>query len=151
MSAQLVSTFVMFLAGIMVGAVIDFIRHTTTLLPKKSVLYKISPFIELACWVLLGLLSFYFLFLIKGGEWRAIDPIAQIAGIISYDLLFQPIIRFIGRVLVNILIRPFLFVGRLLLLILRKVVLIIVRILKFLLRPVSKIYKTLKKRFKFKR
>ena len=151
MSAQLVSTFVMFLAGILVGTLIDFIRHMATLLPKKSFLYKISPYIELACWVLLGLLSFSFLFLIKGGEWRAIDPIAQIAGIISYDLFFQPIIRFIGRVLVNILIRPFLFIGHLLFLILRKVVRIIVRILKFLFRPVSKIYKTSKKRFKSKR
>ncbi|MGM9950762.1 MAG: spore cortex biosynthesis protein YabQ [Lysinibacillus sp.] len=151
MSAQLVSTFVMFLAGIMVGAAIDCIRHTATLLPKKSVLYKISPFIELACWILLGLLSFYCLFLIKGGEWRAIDPIAQIAGIISYDLFFQRVARFIGRVLVNIFIRPFLFVGRLLFLILRKIVLIIIRILEFLFRPASKIYKTSKKRFKFER
>ena len=148
MSAQLVSMFVMFLAGIMVGTIIDYIRHMATLLPKKSFLYKISPFIEIACWILLGLASFYLLFLIKGGEWRAIDPIAQIAGIISYDLFFQRIIRFIGRILVNILIRPFLFVGRLLFLILRKIVLIIARILKFLFKPISKIYKTLQKRFK---
>ena len=151
MSAQLVSTFVMFLAGIMVGAVIDYIRYMATLLPKKSFLYKISPFIEIACWILLGLLSFYFLFLIKGGEWRAVDPIAQIAGIISYDLFFQRSVRFSGRVLVNILVRPFLFIGRLLFLIIRRIVLIIAHIVKFLFKPISKIYKTSQKWFKSKR
>lgn len=147
MSAQLVSTFVMFLAGIMVGAVIDCLRHVTSSVPKKSILYKISPFIEIAFWAILGSITFYFLFLIKGGEWRAIDPIAQIAGIISYDLFFQPIIRFIGRIFVNIIIRPFLFVGHLVFLIIRKIIHIVVRIMKFLLRPFSKIYKTSKKRF----
>lgn len=147
MSVQLVSTFVMFLAGIAVGAVIDCLRHMTFSLPKKTIFYKLSPFIEIAFWGILGTITFYFLFLIKGGEWRAIDPIAQIAGIISYDLFFQPIIRFIGRVFVNIVIRPFLFVGRLVFLIVQKIIHIVVWILKFLGRPFSKIYKTSKKRF----
>ncbi len=147
MSVQLVSTFVMFLAGIMVGAVIDCVRHMTSSLPKKSIFYKLSPFIEIAFWAILGTITFYFLFLIKGGEWRAIDPIAQIAGIISYDLFFQPIIRFIGRVFVNITIRPVLFVGRLVFLIIRKIIHIVIRIVKLLVRPFSKIYKTSKKRF----
>lgn len=147
MSVQLVSTLVMFLAGIMVGAVIDCVRHVTSSLPKKSILYKSSPFIEIAFWAILGTITFYFLFLIKGGEWRAIDPIAQIAGIVSYDLFFQPIIRFIGRVFVNIIFRPFLFVGHLVFLIIRKIIHIVARIVKFLVRPFSKIYKTSKKRF----
>lgn len=147
MSVQLVSTFVMFLAGIMVGAVIDCVRHMTSSLPKKSIFYKLSPFIEIAFWAILGTITFYFLFLIKGGEWRAIDPIAQIAGIISYDLFFQPILRFIGRVFVNITIRPVLFVGRLVFLIIRKIIHIVIRIVKLLVRPFSKIYKTSKKRF----
>ena len=147
MSEQLVSTFVMFLAGIMVGAVIDCVRHMTSSLPKKSIFYKLSPFIEIVFWAFLGTITFYFLFLIKGGEWRAIDPIAQIAGIISYDLFFQPIIRFIGRVFVNITIRPVLFVGRLVFLIIRKIIHIVIRIVKLLVRPFSKIYKTSKKRF----
>lgn len=147
MSEQLVSTFVMFLAGIMVGAVIDCVRHMTSSLPKKSIFYKLSPFIEIVFWAILGTITFYFLFLIKGGEWRAIDPIAQIAGIISYDLFFQPILRFIGRVFVNITIRPVLFVGRLVFLIIRKIIHIVIRIVKLLVRPFSKIYKTSKKRF----
>ncbi len=54
MSVQLISTAVMFLAGIMVGAVIDCIRYIISLLPKKSVVYKISFLIELACWLILG-------------------------------------------------------------------------------------------------
>lgn len=147
MSVQLVSTFVMFLAGIMVGAVIDCIRHMTSSLPKKSIFYKLSPFIEIGFWIILGTVTFYFLFLIKGGEWRAIDPIAQIAGIIAYDLFFQRIMRFIGRIFVNIIIRPFLFVGHLVFLLIRKVIHIVVGIVRFIGRPFSKIYKTSKKRF----
>ena len=63
MSVQLISTAVMFLAGIMVGAVIDCIRYIISLLPKKSVVYKISFLIELACWLILGTITFYFLFI----------------------------------------------------------------------------------------
>ena len=145
MSVQLISTAVMFLAGIMVGAVIDWIRYTISLLPKKSVFYKISFLIELACWITLGIITFYFLFMLKGGEWRVVDPLAQIAGIIAYDLFFQSIFRFIGRVFTVLIIKPVLFIVTFVFLIVRNVIRIFVRIFSFLFRPINKLYKTSKR------
>ena len=145
MSVQLISTAVMFLAGIMVGAVIDCIRYMISLLPKKSVVYKISFLIELICWLILGTITFYFLFMLKGGEWRVVDPLAQIAGIVSYDLFFQRIFRFIGRVFTALVIKPVLFIVTVLFLFVRNVIHLFVRILAILFRPFTKIYKTSKK------
>ena len=145
MSVQLISTAVMFLAGIMVGAVIDCIRYILLLLPKKSVIYKLSFFIELACWLILGIITFYFLFMLKGGEWRVVDPLAQLAGIIAYDLFFQPIFRFIGRMFTVLTIKPVLFIVTFIFLIVRSVIRVFVRILNFLFRPITKLYKTSKK------
>lgn len=145
MSVQLISTAVMFLAGIMVGAVIDCIRYIISMLPKKSVVYKISFLIELVCWLTLGMITFYFLFMLKGGEWRLVDPLAQIAGIIAYDLFFQPIFRFIGRVFTALIIKPVLFIVTFVFLIVRKVIYVIFRILNFIFRPITKFYKTSKK------
>ena len=145
MSVQLISTAVMFLAGIMVGAVIDCIRYIISMLPKKSVIYKISFLIELACWLIWGIITFYFLFTLKGGEWRVVDPLAQIAGIVAYDLFFQPIFRFIGRVFTVLIIKPVLFMVTFVFLVVRSVIRIFVRILNFLFTPITKLYKTSKK------
>ena len=146
MSAQLVSTFVMFAAGIMVGAIIDCIRYMTSLVPKKSIVSKLAYLIELTAWLMLGAITFYFLFVIKGGEWRAIDPLAQIVGIISYDLFFQPIFRFIGRLFVTIIIKPIFFIIRLVIKLIYGIIYIFVRILTISATPIIKIYKTSKKR-----
>lgn len=145
MSVQLISTAVMFLAGIMVGAVIDCIRCILLLLPKKSVIYKLSFLIELICWLILGIITFYFLFMLKGGEWRVVDPLAQLAGIIAYDLFFQPIFRFIGRMFTVLMIKPVLFIVTFIFLIVRSVIRVFVRILNFLFRPIIKLYKMSKK------
>ena len=145
MSVQLISTAVMFLAGIMVGAVIDCIRYILLLLPKKSIIYKLSFFIELVCWLILGIMTFYFLFMLKGGEWRVVDPLAQLAGIIAYDLFFQPIFRFIGRMFTLLTIKPVLFIMNFIFLIVRSVIRVFVRILNFLFRPITKLYRATKK------
>ena len=145
MSVQLISTAVMFLAGIMVGAFIDCIRYTISLFPKKSVIYKISFFIELVCWLVLGTISFYLLFILKGGEWRVVDPLAQIAGIISYDLFFQPIFRFIGRIFTLLTIKPIVFIVTFVFFIVRNVMRVFIRILKLLFIPINKFYELSKK------
>ena len=145
MSVQLISTAVMFLAGVMVGAVIDCIRYIISMLPKKSVVYKISFFIELACWLVLGTITFYLLFRLKGGEWRVVDPLAQIAGIIAYDLFFQPVFRFIGRMFTVLIIKPVLFIVTFAFLIVRNIIRVFARILYFLCTPIIKLYKTSKK------
>lgn len=149
-SAQLVSTIVMFLSGIAVGAIIDCVRITIGRLPLKSVFYKLSNYIEIIFWALLGAITFYLLFIVKGGEWRVIDPLAQIAGILSYNLFFQRMFRFLGRIFVTLFIRPILFIGHVIILIVRNVILGTVRILTVLFIPFFKIYKKLR-RISFKK
>lgn len=137
MSAQLVSVIVMFFAGVMVGAVIDAVRILFSKSSRKSIVYKLSHWIEIVFWLGLGMVTFYFLFLVKNGEWRVLDPLAQIAGIFAYDLFFQRSIRFIGRIFVNILIRPFMFVGYIFVWIIKQ----LVRNALYLARSIGKIFK----------
>ncbi len=122
MSAQLVSMIVMFLAGVMVGAAIDCIRTLISYCSTKSIIYKLSYIIEVTFWIILGGVTFYLLFLVKGGDWRAVDALAQILGIFAYDLLFQRILRFIGRCLVNIIFRPIFFVAHIFVVVIRNIV-----------------------------
>lgn len=132
MSAQLVSIFIMFMSGIAVGAVIDGVRISLQFFGVHRLVFLL----EWLMWGLLGICTFYFLFLIKGGEWRVVDPLAQIAGIISYELLFQKIFRLVGRFFVNSIIKPFYFIGHLFVQVVRKIIIILVRLIKILVGPI---------------
>lgn len=139
-SAQLVSAVVMFLSGIFVGCVIDCARTIIHLLPKKNWLQKVKPILEVTVWIFLGFCTFYFLYLIKGGQWRAVDPIFQLAGIVSYELIFARFFRFIGRVLIFIFIKPIVLIVQFLFSIVRFLFRFCVRILTLLLTPFIKLY-----------
>lgn len=141
MNAQLVSIITMFCAGIIVGAVIDGVRIIFSHAPKNSILYKLYHFVEIVFWLAMGALSFYFLFLIKGGGWRFLDALAQIIGIFAYDLFFQRIIRFMGRIFFNIIIKPLLFIVYFFIWVIKK----IVRMTLLLSRPIGKFFKILRK------
>ena len=132
MSAQLVSILVMFISGIAVGVVIDLVRTTLQTLG----IHRIAFLVEWLIWLVLGVCTFVLLFFVKGGQWRVIDPMAQIAGIFVYALLFQRIFRLIGRVLVNSIIKPIYFVGYLVVHIIRKIIIIFVKVLVFLFHPI---------------
>ena len=140
MSAQLISIFVMFISGIAVGAVIDCTRILIWQIPFKWV-NQLAFIIEWIIWLLLGICTFYLLFLIKGGQWRVVDPLAQIAGIIAYEFIFQKIIRFIGRMIVIIFIKPSYYVVLLIVRIVRTFIRWIVLGIAFLLRPIIKLFK----------
>ncbi|AWE05962.1 hypothetical protein DCE79_00390 [Lysinibacillus sp. 2017] len=140
MSSQLVSIFVMFISGIAVGAVIDCTRYTVRQIPIQF-LHRLATIIEWIVWAFLGICTFYFLFLIKGGQWRLVDPLAQIAGIIAYEFIFQKLIRFIGRLIVNILIKPFFYIGHLFVRIVRAIIRWIVKAIVLLNRPILKLFK----------
>ncbi|MEO4055544.1 spore cortex biosynthesis protein YabQ [Solibacillus sp. CAU 1738] len=148
-SAQLVSAVVMFLSGIVVGCVIDCARTIINTLPKKLWLRKITPIFEIIAWLFLGVCTFYFLYLIKGGQWRAVDPLFQLAGIFAYEMIFGRFFRFVGRVLVIIFIRPFLFIGHVVFRIVLFLFRFCVNIIKLLFTPITKLYTTfIRKRFK---
>lgn len=138
MSAQLISIFAMFISGIAVGAVIDCTRIVLRQIPSDIIRY-LTTFIEWLIWLFLGVCSFYLLFLIKGGEWRVVDPLAQLAGIIAYEFIFQKIARFIGRLIVNILIKPFLFICQLIIRLINNIFRGVVAIILFLCRPINKL------------
>lgn len=131
MSAQLVSIIVMFISGIAVGIVIDMVRVTLHVWG----IHRIAFFLEWVVWLVLGIFTFMLLFFVKGGGWRVVDPMAQILGIFTYELLFQKIFRLIGRVLVNSIIKPFYYVGHLFVHIIRKIITIFVKVIKGLLYP----------------
>lgn len=140
MSAQLVSIIVMFISGIAVGAVIDCTRTIFYNIPFKSVRY-VKTFIEWFVWLALGVCTFYLLFLIKGGQWRVVDPLAQIAGIITYEFVLQRMFRFLGRVFVTLVIKPIYFVGHLIVRFIRTVLRWIVGFFVVLTRPIYKLFK----------
>ncbi|MBM7610104.1 hypothetical protein JOD29_003382 [Lysinibacillus composti] len=140
-SEQLVSIIIMIASGIVVGAVIDCIRSMLLLMSPKSLLRKITYGIELSVWALLGAITFYILFTVKGGEWRLVDPLAQISGIFLYEAVFQRFFRFLGRLFVILIINPIVFIINLILTIIKTTFKLLIRIILILLTPFIKLYK----------
>ena len=139
-SEQFVQLLVMVLSGIAVGFIIDSVRLIVFSTPKRSSLRRWMMVFELLTWILLGGLTYYLLFWLKDGAWRAYDPLAQIAGIFLYQTFFQTFLRFIAKILVNIIWRPFWFVVQLIIAIIRQILQILMNIGAFILRPFVKIY-----------
>ncbi|WP_445683110.1 spore cortex biosynthesis protein YabQ [Solibacillus sp. FSL H8-0538] len=140
MNAQLVSIVVMFISGMFVGAVIDFVRTMTTSYLNYTFMRRFVFIIESIVWLFLGVCTFYFMYLIKGGQWRVLDPLAQIVGIFVYEIFFQKIFRFLGRIFVNILIKPFFYMGHLFVRLVRGVIRLTIKVIKILVTPIYKIY-----------
>lgn len=130
----------MAISGIFVGAIIDLVRTVIEEMSPKSFIRKFSGGIELLVWALLGVCTFIILFYIKGGEWRLIDPLAQIFGIFLYETVFQPLFRFVGRIIFLIIIKPFFLIIRAIFSLLKTVTKIIYSIILIFLTPFTWIY-----------
>ncbi|KOY79923.1 hypothetical protein I6G82_18340 [Lysinibacillus macroides] len=139
-SEQFFQLIVMVLSGIAVGFIIDSVRLIVFSTPKRSSLRKWMMVFELLTWILLGGLTYYLLFWLKDGAWRAYDPLAQIAGIFLYQSFFQTFLRFVARTLVNITWRPFWFIVHLIITVIRHILQLFIHIVMFVLRPFVKIY-----------
>ncbi|MEF7497046.1 spore cortex biosynthesis protein YabQ [Lysinibacillus sphaericus] len=139
-SEQFFQLIVMVVSGIAVGFIIDSVRLIVFSTPKRSSLRKWMMVFELLTWILLGGLTYYLLFWLKDGAWRAYDPLAQIAGIFLYQSFFQTILRFIARVLVNITWRPFWFIVRFIVSVIRLILQFLLNIVMIVIRPFVKIY-----------
>nr|WP_052129912.1 spore cortex biosynthesis protein YabQ [Ureibacillus sinduriensis] len=140
---------IMALSGLLVGAIVDCTRYSLGALSQKSILRRMGYGVELIVWALLGALTFYILFTIKGGEWRLVDPLAQILGIFLYESVFQPYFRFIGRVFIFLIIKPIIAIIKLIKSIVIGTIKLVLRIILIILLPFRKIYnKFLKTRFK---
>lgn len=146
---QVVSILIMALSGLLIGAVVDCTRYTLSALSQKSILRKLGYGVELMVWALLGALTFYVLFTVKGGEWRLVDPLAQILGIFLYESVFQPAFRFIGRVFIALIIRPIIAIIKFIRFLILGSIKIVIRILLIILLPFNKLYgRFLKKHIK---
>lgn len=139
-SEQFFQLLVMVTSGIAVGFIIDSVRLVIFSTPKRSRLRKWMMFVELLTWIVLGGVTYYLLFWLKDGAWRAYDPLAQILGIFLYQIFFQRILRFIARILVNITVKPIWFIIRLIFAIIRRILQLILYIAAIIVRPFVKIY-----------
>ncbi|GLC90403.1 spore cortex biosynthesis protein YabQ [Lysinibacillus piscis] len=139
-SEQFFQLIVMILSGIAVGFIIDSVRLITFSTSKKSILRKWAIFLEFITWIVLGCLSYYLLFWLKDGAWRAYDPLAQIAGIFLYQAFLQGFFRFVARVIVAITWKPFWWIVRLIFALLQQIIRFFFNIGLLLVRPFVKIY-----------
>ncbi|WP_369333525.1 spore cortex biosynthesis protein YabQ [Lysinibacillus antri] len=147
---QVVSILIMTVSGLLIGATVDGTRYLLSTLSPGSFLRKMGYGIELVVWVLLGALTFYILFLVKGGEWRLVDPLAQILGIFLYESIFQPVFRFVGRVFIILIIRPIVAIIKFIIFLITSVIRLILRIITIILIPFYKIYIIIKKKYLIK-
>lgn len=142
---QVVSILIMTMSGLFVGAVVDGTRYLLSALSPKFFLRKMGYGVELIVWGILGALTYYILFLVKGGEWRLVDPLAQILGIFLYESIFQPYFRFVGRVFVLLFIKPIYLIIKFIFSIISGIIRLFIRIFMFILMPFYKIYIKIKR------
>ncbi len=146
-SEQVVSILIMTISGLFVGAIVDATRYLLSALSPKFFLRKMGYGVELIVWVILGTLTYYILFLVKDGEWRLVDPLAQILGIFLYESIFQPYFRFAGRVFVLLFIKPIYLIINFIISTVAGIIRLILNIFLFLLRPFYKIYTKIKNKY----
>ncbi|MFC5543223.1 spore cortex biosynthesis protein YabQ [Ureibacillus suwonensis] len=144
---QFFSIVIMTASGIFIGAVIDATRIFTSAISPKSLLRKFSWILEIVIWALLGVASFYIIFLIKGGEWRLVDPLSQILGIFLYESFLQPFFRFLGRVFIVLVIRPIVAIITMTIKLVRGIIRMLIRIIAVLFRPFYKLFIKIKRPF----
>lgn len=140
LSIQFFSLLVMIGTGIVAGAVIDHFQMLSIAHHTKRSTRLLYSSIEVMAWMMIGSWAFYVLYLVREGEWRMYDPLAQLTGLLLYMSIFYKPIRFLGRVLYIVLIKPLLF-G---LWLIRKVVTFLFTIIML---PVVFIYKVINRIF----
>jgi len=144
-SLQFISLLVMMACGILTAAGVDAIRYLYSHAKPGSIIFRLSNFLEVTAWLVLGIGTFYVLFEIRDGAWRIYDPLAQIAGIFLYESIFQRPFRFVGRVIRNVVFRPIWLIIRLIINIIRKIIQLIQKILLLIVRPFKRLIELIKK------
>ncbi|MGE7624310.1 spore cortex biosynthesis protein YabQ [Viridibacillus sp. NPDC096237] len=143
-TAQFLSLLVMIASGIVGAACIDLVRTIKYYAPPRSFRRKGYITLELTTWLLLGIASFYLLFKVRAGEWRIVDPIAQLAGFYCYQLYFQSLFRFGGRLIYSIFLRPLWLIFNFFISIIRWIIRALMRVVRLLLLPFRPLVKKTK-------
>lgn len=105
-STQFLHLAVLVISGLVVAAIIDCVRVIRLEAPHQSRIRQLTGPLELVMWFILGVGTYLLLFVLNKGDWRAIDPLAQILGILLYQTIFQRPIRFLGRVIRLLVLKP---------------------------------------------
>ena len=141
LSVQFLSLLAMIGTGIVAAAFMDMIGTMTTHAGRKSIIRRRGTWLEVIGWIIIGCWTFYILFLVRDGEWRIYDPFAQLSGMLLYVSFFHKPFRFIGRILVFLIIKPILFIAYLVVLVIRRLFRVVVGIITLLFRPFVKVYR----------
>lgn len=144
-SAQFLQLAALIASGIVVAAVIDAFR-TMSIATKRW-----GSIIELTVWLLLGIGTYVLLFLLNKGQWRAVDPLAQISGILLYQSLLQRPVRFVGRITRIVCLRPLWLVIRGIMSTINMFLRIIFKLIMFFITPFIKIYRKYNRRLFMRR
>lgn len=135
--------------GIATAAFIDMIGTGTASAPKKSIIRKYSTVFEVFGWLIAGCWTFWILYIVRDGAWRIYDPFAQLSGILLYASLFHKPIRFMGRIILILLLKPIWFVIFMIISAFRWLIYFTVKVTLLLFTPVVKILRApFRKRFK---
>lgn len=145
-SYQFLSLLAMIISGVATGFLVESFRDGCQALRPRAFLRRYQGFFEILLWFTLGIASFYFLFYLKDGSWRIYDPIAQIVGIICYELWFRTPLLIGRRVFMKLIVQPIWWILHFLVTIIRQVVRILLKIVKGLLWPFLKIIKKIPRR-----
>lgn len=141
-SQQLLGLLAMLATGVLAAAAIDAVRTAAGGTRAGAVL-------EPAAWLLLGIAAYGVLFTVRDGEWRIYDLLAQISGLLLYELVFRRPFRFAGRLVRLLILRPVFIVIRGIVAAVVFILMIPLRILAFLLgilsRPFRRPYRAVRR------
>jgi hypothetical protein len=136
LSVQFLSLLAMIGTGIVTATFIDMIRVGTSHAGKKSIIKRRAAWFESIGWIIAGCWAFYVLFTVRDGAWRMYDPFAQISGMFLYVSVFYKPIRFIGRIILILILKPIWFVIYGIYTIIKKIIQFIWKTILLLLTPI---------------
>lgn len=147
LSVQFLSLLAMIGTGIIAAAVIDAIGTGIDYSGKKSLFRRYDTLIEIVAWLIVGALSFLVLYLVRDGAWRIYDPLAQFSGLLLYISFVHRPLRFIGRLILLLLVKPIWFVFSSLLLVIKHGVYFIWRLILVVFSPFVSIFRKLSDKY----
>ena len=145
LSVQFFSLLAMIGTGIAAGIVMDLFGTIVAVCDKRSFIRRWAFWFECITWIMLGIGAFLILMMVRDGAWRMYDPVAQVSGLLLYAAIFHHPIRFVGRLLLLVVLRPIWLIIRLVYLTIQRIFFIIVSILSLITSPFIRLLKNIGK------
>ncbi|WP_303968629.1 spore cortex biosynthesis protein YabQ [Sporosarcina ureae] len=145
LSVQFFSLLAMIGTGIAGGIVMDLFGTIIAACDKRSFIRRWAFWLECIIWIMLGIGAFLVLLIVRDGAWRMYDPVAQVSGLLLYAAIFHSPVRFVGRLLLLVVLRPIWLIIRLVYLTIHRIVYVIVSILSLIMSPFTRLVKNIGK------